>query len=55
MKKSSKTTTPLRASRKDEKIMPDTKEQGWGQTTGIRTQVTVTEVDGVKTITRTGI
>lgn len=41
--------------RNDEYYMPDTQRQGWGQTQGQTTTVTVTEVDGVRTRVRTGI
>ena len=41
--------------RNDEYYMPDTQRQGWGQTQGQTTQVTITEVDGVRTRTRTAI
>lgn len=56
MKKRTKKETPLRASRKDDKIMPDTKKQGWGQSQGIQTVATETvNPDGSRTIVRTGI
>ena len=38
--------------RNDEYYMPDTQRQGWGQLTGQKTQVSVTEEDGVRTRTR---
>lgn len=50
-----KTQTPMRASRKDERVMPETNEQGWGSLTGAKTQVVETESNGVRTITRTGV
>jgi hypothetical protein len=39
--------------RNDAYFMPDTYRQGWGQITGQKTQVTITEQNGVRTITRT--
>lgn len=35
--------------------MPDTNEQGWGSITGAKTQVSETESNGVRTISRTAI
>ena len=51
-----KDKTPMMASRKDERVMPETNGQGWGQVTGPRTQVVeVINEDGSRTITRTAI
>lgn len=56
MAKREKKQTPMRASRKDEMVMPETNEQGWGQTKGTRTQsFEVVNPDGSRTITRTEI
>lgn len=44
--------TPFRSSR-DDYYMPDTNKQGWGSIFGVKTQVTETEDNGVRTITRT--
>lgn len=36
----------------DDRFMPDTQRQGWGQLTGQKTTVVITEVDGVRTRVR---
>ena len=41
--------------RNDEYYMPDTNKQGWGSIYGIKTQLTQTEENGVRTRNRTGI
>lgn len=45
----------MRIARTDEKVMPDTQNQGWGQIRGAKTKETITEVDGVRTILREGL
>lgn len=45
----------IRAARQDDRYMPNTQRQGWGQVTGQKTKVTLTEVNGVRTIKRESI
>lgn len=41
--------------RNDEYFMPNTQRQGWGQITGQKTEVVVSEENGVRTRTRNRI
>ena len=56
MAKQKKEQTVMQASRKDDMVMPNTNNQGWGQVTNERTQFSIVEnPDGSRTILHTGI
>lgn len=52
VRKSKKKETKMHASN-EERYMPDTNKQGWGSITKQKTQVSETENNGVRVITRT--